>query len=61
MKDVTVWLREYLQEHGRTDCEVIRDAARAAGYTKGEIRDAKLLCRVKSESIIYWSLPEDEA
>lgn len=60
MKDVAEWLREYLREHGETDCEAVKDAAKKAGYTRGEIREAKLICRIKSGSTISWSLPEDE-
>lgn len=60
-KDICDWLRDYLKKHGRSDCETVKGAAKTAGYTKGEIKEAKLLCRVKSESVIYWSLREDEA
>ena len=60
-KDICDWLRDYLKDHGRSDCETVKEAARSAGYTKSEIKEAKLLCRIKSESVIYWSLPEDEA
>ena len=59
MKDVAVCLREYLTEHGKTDCGKVRDAAKAAGYSRGELREAKLICQIKSVSTIYWSLPED--
>lgn len=57
-KDVCDWLREYLRKNGTTDCETVRDAARVAGYTKGEIKAAKLICQVVSTSTVYWSLPE---
>lgn len=59
-KDICDWLRDYLKENGRSDCETVRAAARAAGYTRDEIKEAKRLCRVKPESVICWSLPEDE-
>lgn len=59
-KDICDWLRDYLKEHGRAACKDVKNAAKAAGYTKGEIKEAKLLCRVKSESVIYWSLPEED-
>lgn len=59
-KDICDWLRDHLKENGRSDCETVKAAARAAGYTRGELKEAKLLCRVISESVIYWSLPEDE-
>ena len=58
-KDICDWLRDYLKEHGRSDCEDVKNAAKSTGYTEVEIKEAKYLCRVKSESVTYWSLPED--
>ena len=45
-KDVCDWLREYLREGPREVGEV-RLAAKAAGYTKGDLREAKQICGIR--------------
>ena len=60
MKDATNWLLGYLKEHGMTDCETVREAAKLAGYSRAELRAAKLNSPVKSRSFVFWLLPEDE-
>ena len=45
--DIYEWLREYLRD-GPKDVAAIRKAARDAGYTKGELREAKLICGVRT-------------
>ncbi|MEG0944827.1 MAG: hypothetical protein RSF86_14465 [Angelakisella sp.] len=57
-QDIAVWLRDYLQEHGETDCEVVRAEAYAEGYSKAELREARLLCMIKPISKTFWKLPE---
>ena len=68
--DICDWLRNYLS-HGPVEVTEIRNAAKEAGYTRGELREAKLICCVKSTNNWstehphadqrFWSLPEDEA
>lgn len=69
-KDACDWLREYLRD-GPKEVGEIRLAAKAAGYTKGNLRDAKLICGVQvsnnwsrfsqpTADEWYWSLPEDK-
>lgn len=67
-KDVCDWLREFLQA-GPREVDEIKSAAKSAGYTKGDLREAKLICRVESKNnwnpydrktnAWYWALPED--
>lgn len=66
--DVCDWLRAFLAT-GPKEVSEVRAAAKAAGYSRYELREAKLLCMVKSENNWskdhpvtdkwYWSLPED--
>lgn len=68
-KDVCVWLRDYLRD-GAKEVSEIRAAAKAAGYTRGELREAKQICRVwttnnrsRSQPTAdkwFWALPESE-
>ena len=51
--DVCDWLREYLHD-GPREVNEIRAAARAAGYTKGDLRKAKLICRIQVTN--NWSM-----
>ena len=44
--DICDWLRGILK-NGKKEVSQIRSAAKAAGYSKGELREAKLLCRVE--------------
>lgn len=63
--DICDWLREFLADGPREVSEV-RAAARSAGYTKGEIRDGKMICQIQTTNNWtkdqpatewYWSLP----
>lgn len=60
--DICSWLRKTLKP-GPMDVRAVKSAAKLAGYSKGELREAKLLCRVKSvhvsKDVWIWSLPED--
>ena len=56
--NATFWLQNYLQGKGPVDNETVRRDAKAAGYTRGELRDAKNACGVKIETKIFWSIPE---
>lgn len=47
-KDVCDWLREYLRD-GPKEVNEIRAAAREAGYSRFELRDAKRICGVRSK------------
>lgn len=68
-KDVCDWLREYLRD-GPKEVSDIRNAAKAAGYTRGDFRDAKMICGVRvtnnwspSHPVAdewYWRLPENQ-
>mgnify|MGYP007084637222 FL=1 len=68
--DACDWLREFLRD-GPKEVSEIRNAARAAGYTRGDLREAKRLCfiRVTNNYDLYghpfidrwfWHLPEDK-
>lgn len=67
--DICDWLREQLRK-GPRDATEIRLDAKAAGYTRPELREAKRLCRIvttnnwsKDHPLAdrwFWSLPEDE-
>lgn len=67
--DICDWLRDFLKD-GPKDARDIRLAAKNAGFTRGELREAKLICLVKTlnnwskeHPFIdewYWSLPEDD-
>ena len=67
-KDVCDWLRGYLRG-GPREVSEIRIAARAAGYTRGELREAKQICGIRvtnnwtlSDPVTdrwFWQLPED--
>lgn len=69
MPDVCDWLREYLRDGQPHDTEEVKQAARAAGYTRGDLRDARMICGVRTTnnakagirgvSRWFWSLPED--
>lgn len=68
-KDVCDWLRDFLRAGPREVSEV-RIAAKAAGYTKGDLHDAKLICRIQSSNnwnpydgqtnAWYWALPKED-
>ncbi len=68
--DICDWLRIFLQD-GPKEVEEIRNAARTAGYTRGELREAKRICGVKVTNNWspghpvadrwFWQIPEDEA
>ena len=53
MEDVAAWLREYLKAFGPCEVSQVRNAARTEGYTKSELRDAKLICMVQTTN--NWS------
>lgn len=67
--DICDWLRELLKG-GPRDATEIRREAKDAGYTRKELREAKLLCRIVTANNWskdhpftdqwFWSLPEDE-
>lgn len=67
--DICDWLRENLK-NGPVEVSEIRRDAKAAGYTRGDLREAKLICgfRVKNNwtpehpfaDRWFWSLPEDK-
>ena len=69
-KDVCDWLREYLS-NGAKEVSEIRAASKAAGYTRGDLREAKRICGIQvtnnwSPSQIttdqwFWKLPEANA
>lgn len=68
--DVCDWLRRYLQDGAPHNVNDIRTAAKAAGYTRGELRDAKRVCGLVSTNNAgpghradqwYWALPGGEA
>ena len=69
-KDVCDWLREYLSG-GAKEVTEIRLAAKAAGYSRGDLREAKQICGIRvtnnwSPSKMgtdqwFWKLPEDTA
>lgn len=68
--DVCDWLRAYLRD-GPVEVSEIRRAAKAAGYTRLELREAKCLCGVmvtnnwsREHPVTdrwFWVLPEDDA
>lgn len=66
--DICDWLREYLKK-GPAEVNEIRSAARTAGYTLRDLREAKLICRIRTTNNgsrlckadrWFWQLPEDE-
>ena len=69
-KDVCDWLREYLQD-GPKEVSEIRAAAKGSGYSRGDLREAKQICGIRTTNNWtpehpftdrwYWSLPEGEA
>lgn len=68
--DVCDWLRNFLK-NGSKEVSEIRQAAKTAGYTRGELREARRICFIRVTNNWspehpftdrwYWSLPEDEA
>ncbi len=68
--DICEWLRNFLHD-GPKEVEEIQNAARAAGYTKGELREARRICFIRvtnnwspghpATDRWFWQLPEDEA
>lgn len=68
-QDICEWLREKLKS-GSCEATELRNAARAAGYTRGELREARLICGVETSNNWsplhpftdqwYWSLPKEE-
>ena len=69
-KDICDWLREYLRD-GPKEVSEIRTAAKASGYTRGDLREAKMICGVQVTNnwspgrpvtdMWFWALPEDKA
>lgn len=67
--DVCDWLRTRLMD-GAVEVSVLRQEAKAAGYTRGDLREAKQLCCVKVQNNWtpehpftdrwFWSLPEED-
>lgn len=67
--DICDWLRAQ-QKGGPRETTEIRQKAKEAGYTRGELREAKRLCRIATVNNWslghpfadrwFWSLPEDE-
>lgn len=67
-EDAAVWLRKYLRAFGPCEVEKVKAEARAQGYTRGELREAKRICLVQAtnnwtpKSGItkwFWSLPKE--
>lgn len=58
---ICTWLRDVLM-NGARDVSEVRAAAIAAGFTKAELRKAKILLDVRSvhisKDVWLWSLPE---
>lgn len=69
-KDVCDWLREHLRD-GPKEVSEIRAAAKSSGYTRGDLREAKMICGVQVTNnwspdrpvtnMWFWELPEDKA
>lgn len=68
MKNCVEWLRWYLKGTHGVRCEEVRVMANSAGYTKGQLKDARKVLGVKTQSIFdrgdpldihYWYLPEE--
>ena len=67
--DVCDWLRAFLKD-GPKEVSEIRNAAKAAGYSQFQLREAKRLCFIQTTNNWqedrritdewFWSLPEDE-
>ena len=57
--DVYDWFKDYFQKNGKAECREVIRAAKAAGFTKSEIKDAKSTLQIESTSVIFWSLPEE--
>lgn len=68
--DVCDWLREFLRD-GPKEVSEIKSAAKAAGYTRGALREAKRLCFIRVTNNYdryghpfadrwFWYLPEDK-
>lgn len=66
-KDAYEWLRGFLRD-GPKEVAAIREAAKNAGYTKGELREAKMICGIRTTNnrsaahLVtdkwFWELPE---
>lgn len=63
--DICDWLKDFLSAGPREASEV-RAMARAAGYTRGEIKEGKQILQIKTTNnwtktqpatVWYWSLP----
>lgn len=54
------WLKAFLKP-GAINCEEVKEAAARAGFTRKELREAKIKLGVVSGSITVWSIPEEEA
>jgi hypothetical protein len=59
-EDVVVWLKHYLLASGPQPAEIVKAAAFDAGYSRFEIKDARLLLMVESKSVVYWFLPKEQ-
>lgn len=67
--DICDWLRDFLKD-GPREVSEIRLAAKAAGFTRGELREARRICFIRVTNNWsqerpftdrwFWALPEDE-
>lgn len=67
--DICDWLRTFLKD-GPRDVNDVRAAAKSAGYTKGELREAKRICFIAVTNNRsrnhprpdhwFWSLPKED-
>ncbi len=64
--DICDWLRNFLSD-GPHDSEEVKLAARAAGFTRGDLKEARQICGLETTNNWryghtatkwYWSLPE---
>ena len=58
-EDAVIWLRKYLLSHGPQPVEKIKAAAFDGGYSRYELKDARLILQIQSNSIVYWPLPKE--
>ena len=66
MERATIWLRDYLIRRGRAEVRALLAAARQAGFTRTEIRAARIVLDVqhsnnggrgRKPTEWYWFLP----
>ena len=60
MTECTAWLQDFLAD-GWKPCEVVREAAYEAGFSKRDLQIARAELGVIPDSITTWRLPEDKA